>query len=293
MIPPPPAAAPPPPPPPPGIRLRPLEIGDLFDETFRVYRRNFTLFAGISVALVIPSLMAQYFLGSFTQFGQSISILSTAFQGGRTVPVMPPEINFGGLLFAAVLGLVLYPFNLGALVFATTELGQSRTPTWRSAINAVLRRYWALLGIGIVYLLSALLIIIPPLWVWIAVGWSVALPAMFVERLGVFASFGRSWNLVEGRWWRTFFMILLILLLVYVVETALGAFATAGLLLSLFLPNVVAGLVVYTLQDLVSAVAMPVFDIAIVLIYYDLRVRREGLDLLQQAQRLAGLVPQS
>src|SRR5712692_1923147 len=51
----------------PGIRLRPLEIGDLFDEIFRVYRRNFTLFAGISVALVIPALLVQYFLGSFTQ----------------------------------------------------------------------------------------------------------------------------------------------------------------------------------------------------------------------------------
>jgi hypothetical protein len=278
---------------PPGIRLRPLEIGDLFDEIFRVYRRNFTLFAGISVALVIPSLLVQYFLGSFTQFGQSISILSTALQGGRPVPVLPPEINFGGLLLASGLGLVLYPFSLGALVFATTELAQSRVPTWRSVINAVLRRYWALLGIGIIYVLVVPLLIIPPLWVWIAVGWSVALPAMFVERLGVFGSFGRSWNLVEGRWWRTFLLVLLVFLLVYVVETALGAFATAGLLLTLFLPNVVAGLVVYTLQDLVSAVVMPVFDIAIVLIYYDLRVRREGLDLLQQAQRLAGLPPPS
>lgn len=283
----------PPSPAPPGIRLRPLEIGDLFDEIFRVYRRNFTLFASISVALVIPALVLQYFLGSFAQFGQSIAILSTALQGGRPVPVLPPEINFGGLLFAAALGLVLYPFNIGALIFATSELAQSRVPTWRSVITAVLRRYWALLGVGIIYILVAPLFIIPPLWVWIAVGWSVAVPALFVERLGVFASFGRSWNLVEGRWWRTFLLVLLVFILVYVVETALGAFATAGLLLTLFLPNVVAGLIVYTLQDLVSAVVMPVLDIAFVLIYYDLRVRREGLDLLQQAQRLAGLQPPS
>src|ERR1700736_5967342 len=37
------------------LRLRPLEIGDLLDETFRIYRRHFLLFAGISVILAIPS----------------------------------------------------------------------------------------------------------------------------------------------------------------------------------------------------------------------------------------------
>jgi len=277
----------------PGIRLRPLEIGDLFDEIFRVYRRNFTLFAGISVALVIPALLFQYFLGSFTQISQSITLISTALQGGRPVPILPPQVNFSGLAVASLLTLVLYPFNLGALVLATAELAQSRIPTWGSVISAVLRRYWALLGIGIIYGLLVTLLIIPPLWVWIAVSWSVAVPAMFVEKRGVFASFGRSWNLVEGRWWRTFLLVLLVVLLVYAAQTALGAFATVGLLLSLVLPNVVAGLIVYTLQDLVSALTMPVFHIALVLIYYDLRVRREGLDLLQQAQRVAGQLPPS
>ncbi|HKB34658.1 MAG TPA: hypothetical protein VKF16_12420, partial [Candidatus Dormibacteraeota bacterium] len=37
------------------LRLRPLEIGDLLDETFRMYRRHFFLFAGLSVLLSIPS----------------------------------------------------------------------------------------------------------------------------------------------------------------------------------------------------------------------------------------------
>src|SRR5260370_13287330 len=36
------------------LRLRPLEIGDVLDETFRMYRRHFALFAGISVIFSIP-----------------------------------------------------------------------------------------------------------------------------------------------------------------------------------------------------------------------------------------------
>src|SRR5216683_7940412 len=37
------------------LRLRPLEIGDLLDETFRMYRRHFLLFAGLSVIFAIPT----------------------------------------------------------------------------------------------------------------------------------------------------------------------------------------------------------------------------------------------
>src|SRR5207247_5759553 len=44
------------------LRLRPLEIGDLLDETFRMYRRHFLLFAGVSAILAIPS-AALYGLG--------------------------------------------------------------------------------------------------------------------------------------------------------------------------------------------------------------------------------------
>src|SRR5579859_4990604 len=189
--------APPPPPPPPNslIRLRPLEIGDLFDETFRVYRRNFTLFAGISVSLVIPALLIQYFLGSFAQLGQSVAVFSSLAQGSRIVPPTPPDINWLGLLVSAVLNLALYPFSIGAIAFATCELAEGRQPTWGSVFRGLIRNYWKVLAVGLIYGISVFLICLPPLWVWIAVGWSVAVPAMFVESRGVFNSLGRSWNL--------------------------------------------------------------------------------------------------
>src|SRR6059058_83530 len=62
------------------------------------------------------------------------------------------------------------------------------------------------------------------------------LAAMFVENTGLFTAIGRSWRLVEGKWWRTFFILLLVLVLNYVVSLALGAFLYLGqILLSLLL----------------------------------------------------------
>ena len=46
------------------LRLRPLEIGDVLDETFRLYRRNFLLLAGLSVGFSIP-------LAAFAGYGYS------------------------------------------------------------------------------------------------------------------------------------------------------------------------------------------------------------------------------
>jgi hypothetical protein len=42
---------------------------------------------------------------------------------------------------------------------------------------------------------------------------------------------------------------------------------------------------------IVSSLVDPVIQIALVLIYFDLRVRREGLDLFQLAQRVTAPLP--
>ena len=127
-----------------------------------------------------------------------------------------------------------------------------------------------------------------PLWIWIGVKWIAVLPAMFVENTGLFPAMGRSWRLVEGRWWRTFFILLLVFVLNYVVSLALGAFLYLGqILLSLLLSPYLALAIYEGAVVLVSALVTPVLLIAIVLIYFDLRVRKEALDLFQLAHNVA------
>jgi hypothetical protein len=98
---------------------------------------------------------------------------------------------------------------------------------------------------------------------------------------------GRSRRLVEGRWWRTFLVVFLIFIIIYAVRIALGAFIGLGQVL---LQLVVSPLVVVWISGatsvIVDSLVNPVFQIAIVLIYFDLRVRREALDLFQLAQGL-------
>jgi len=156
----------------------------------------------------------------------------------------------------------------------------------------VLRRYFSLLGYWVLIGLMAILFCLLPLWIWIWVGWAVVMPAMFVENVGLGAAMSRSWRLVERRWWRTFLIIFLMFVVYEVVRIALGAYlALAQGLLQLLFPSIVILWFTAATTVIVDSLVNPVIQIAIVLIYFDLRVRKEALDLFQLAQGVTAPSP--
>jgi hypothetical protein len=118
-----------------------------------------------------------------------------------------------------------------------------------------------------------------------------AAPALLLEQLGVLAALRRSWRLVAGSWWRCFGILLLgaiiagainglVQLPFSLVGNLAGALAgsdgptgevTSGLQLALVITNV--GSV------LASTVTAPFTAALTALLYIDLRIRWEGLDV--------------
>ena len=47
------------------VRLRPLPLGELLDETFKLYRRYFTVIAGLAVLVRLPNLIITLVSGSY------------------------------------------------------------------------------------------------------------------------------------------------------------------------------------------------------------------------------------
>ena len=269
------------------LRLRPLEIGDLLDETFRIYRRHFLLFAGISVVLAIPAagLQGYSFFALFSTFLQAVN--------GTTTP------DFNSLLPALavfaigyLVNFLLAPFTSATVIYAACQSALGRPVTVWGAMGGVLRRYFPILGYLFILDLMAVLFCLFPLWIWIAVGWVAVIPVMFVENAGLVAAMGRSWRLVEGRWWRTALILFLIVLVWYFAGLALEAFiGIANALIGVVVSSYVVQAVAQGAGVIVAALVNPVLQIAIVLIYFDLRVRREAIDLFQLAQQVSASQP--
>ena len=277
------------------VRLRVMPLGELLDETFKLYRRHFTVIAGVALVIILPNLILSLISGSYR--ANPISYLQSVAQNINNpdeltrIQARQQEYTSSPLyLLSFPIAALLVPFSVGAMYRAATSLAAGNLETIGSVLLGTLRRYFAVWGVVILaalVFLGAIAIVTIPVVLWVAIRWSVALPALFAEGIGPVKALGRSWNLVRDNWWRTVGILIIVTIMVSLIQTAL-AFLFGGV------AAVVPGLsddlragVVTTVTTLVDALVGAITPIAITMLYLDLRVRKEGLDLDQLARQAA------
>jgi hypothetical protein len=116
--------------------------------------------------------------------------------------------------------------------------------------------------------------------------WAVAAPALLLENLGVLAALRRSYRLVRGSFWRVFGIGLLTAVIAYIIRQLFSIpFALVGGLFSSFQGDDSFGAILIQLlitdigTVLAGAVLFPFTAGVVALLYLDLRMRREGLDV--------------
>jgi hypothetical protein len=264
-----------------------LQISELLDETFRMYRGNFALFAGISLALAIPGLVLNLLSGNYKTFGLFFSAFSDPSSFSRQAG-LGPDINFAYLFAGYGLILLVLPLTAGANIQAALDVAIGRPTSMAAAFQRVLRRYFGIYGVLILVGLMTLTLItcvLIPLAIWILVSWSMAIPVLLLEGTGPLNSLRRSRALVRGHWWRLFAIFVVTYFLAAVVSSGVGALAGFMAALVPGLSAELRGGVLLVALALAEAMTEPVFPIVVTLLYFDLRVRNEALDLDVLAQR--------
>jgi hypothetical protein len=277
-----------------------MPLPELLDELFRLYRRHFSLIVGVALLVAVPGLVWTLATGTYRLSSASYTNLFTTT--GTSTPAFNSQ-QFSNLLGTFALGglgaLILLPFSVGAVYRAVTDVALGRPATIGGVLRETLARYWPLLGLvglGILLfigwiiaeIIGFVLLVIPGLAVFCAaiylgVRWSLVVAAMMAEDIGPIRGLGRSWNLVRGSWWRTFGILLVVGILQTIISYAL--FILFGLIAAVFSTGDFQAALVQVGSTLLSAVVSPITTIAVVLLYFDLRVRKEGLDLDQLAQQ--------
>jgi len=282
------------------IRFRPMPLPELLDELFRLYRRHFSLIVGVALLVALPGLVWSLVTGVYKLNSTSYANLVTTTGGTATLNSQQLSNLLGTILLGLVGGFFLLPISVGAVYRAVTVVAQGRPATIGSVLQETLARYFPLLGlIGLGILLfigwiiaetiGFILLILPGFAVfcgavYLAVRWSLVVAAMMAEDIGPIRGLGRSWNLVSGSWWRTFGILLIVTILQGIITYAL--YILFGVIAALFsTTGDFQAAVVQVGGTLLSAVVSPITTIAVTLLYFDLRVRKEGLDLDQLAQQ--------
>jgi hypothetical protein len=272
-----------------------MPLGELLDETFKLYRRHFTVIAGVALIIIVPNLILSLISGSYranpATYLQNVAQNFNNPNALATIQAQQQAYTSSPLyLLSFPIAALLLPFSVGALYRAATSLAAGNVETIGSVLSGTLRRYFAVWGVVI---LAALLvvgvigIVTIPVVIWVAIRWSVAIPALFAEGIGPVKALGRSWNLVRDNWWRTLGILIIVSIMVYIIDAALQALFTG---VAAVVPGLTGDLragVVTTITTLVDALVGAISPIAITMLYLDLRVRKEGLDLDQLARQAA------
>jgi hypothetical protein len=258
-----------------------------------MYRGNFALFAGVALALSIPGLVLNLLTGNYKIFGLFLSAFSDPSTFYRQAGI-GPEFNLTYLLAGYALILLVVPFTAGANIQAALDVATGRPTSIPAVFNRVLRRYFGIYGVaamvGLMFLTFFTCVLIP-LTIWILVSWAMAIPVLLLEGAGPLNSLRRSRALVRGNWWRLFAIFLVTYFLAGIISSGVGALVGGVAALAPGLSADVRGGVLLTVLAITSALTEPVFPIVVTLLYFDLRVRNEALDLDVLAERAAAASP--
>ncbi|SCB82547.1 Membrane domain of glycerophosphoryl diester phosphodiesterase [Pseudarthrobacter enclensis] len=301
------------------IPLRPLMFGEILDGSFQAIRRNPQAMLGAAllaqslsaiVAAVVTAMTAVSsgsiedwvdsaspadlaamgfgFFGALTAAGILTMFLSAVLQGAMVVPVARSILNrrtgFRRMwsLSKSRAGALI---GLAALLMAAALLAFLLLAGAAVALAAGTDR-----SSGLLFLIP----LIPAffaVFVWIAIKVMVAPAAVVIEELGPVAALRRSWQLTRSNWWRILGITLVVSILVGVISQVvmIPVSLLTGFLTSVASPNggsgpdagaaVAVGVATAVLGGVVGALGYAFQTCVMALLYMDLRMRKDGLDI--------------
>lgn len=183
--------------------VRPLDFGGIFEVSFKIYRDAW------KQLLLIPAAAGLIFMSVLLVAGLAFIAPVTAYFEGFTSEgwnpgAIPTFVITGLIVFVAIAAAVGGLINAAITqVVANAYLG--RKLAVREALKA---GFFAGVPVVIIQLVTGLIagvgmvfFVLPGLMLWTM--WSAAIPIAVVEKKGPFASMGRSWQLLQGRMWRS------------------------------------------------------------------------------------------
>ncbi len=273
-----------PPPPRPGVvPLAPLDLGGIVAGAFGTWRRHWRLVLSLSAVAALVVAVAGIPLDRLTfptPDGPGAAAAPSAAQVGAALTGGLVATSISLLAWAVVSGLL---GGLLAVLGHRATLG--RPATWSQTWQRVRPHALSLVGLSLVVNVVAgvgLLFCVAP-GVILYTFWSLAIPAMVTERLGVGRAIGRSYRLVLGDAWRIFGVLLVVSLATLLVTLAIG--------MPLTVPGVLAAdpgsaSLLPTLGGFLSGtITMAALPLVSWFLYLDQRIRRERYDvqLFQEA----------
>ena len=284
----------------PSIDLRPLSAGQLFDRALRLYRNNFLTFVGI-IALTQIFIVAANVVLILLAPAPEVPLTGTSLDDNpfwNFVQSFSQASSSSSVFGTYVVGFISWALTViggAALTRAAFDAYFGNPGTIMDGYRKMKGAWWTLLGATFI---SGLVGSLLSLW-WIfipLVGWFTGLgmiifyslvvypfmtPIVIVEDREATQALPRALELGQRRFWWFIGFLLLLGIFSQVIVTAPTLLVVGGVeaIFGSDLSPLMSTIIYQTIQLLFNIIYVPIQLTCILLLYLDVRVRTEGLDL--------------
>jgi hypothetical protein len=233
---------------------RPRDAGALLRDSARIYLTHFWTFLALGALVVVPTelIVSGIGMGEFT----------AGYDSKPTVPetVIPAVVSY----------LVVAPLITAICVYSLRSMAQGGSPGAREAIVKGFEKFnpifFAVLLAALGILVGFAALLLPG--VYLFVRWYFVPQNVVIDRVEGPGALRASGRLVEGFWWHTFGLVLLVNVLAIVVAIILAAPFTSAA------DSTDRALWAMAGEIVASSVVQPYGALFSTLLYFDLRARR-------------------
>ncbi len=292
---------------------RQLSLAELLDATFRIYRKNFKTLALTAGALLVPLELFIAILMSLMVPFQATKTQVNRLMPFWTMPQLTPAPDANNLIavgaVAFVIGIieaVFKAFVVIALIWLAIEYLHKRQHTVTEAWSNGKKNFWryllllileslilaipmVLLGLGMLIpgIGIAIAIILFLVVFYISMRWFLAPVALVDRPVRSFDAIGASWGMTSAAVGRVILYVVLLMVLNFVVTSMPSYLLQMGVIAlapATYYGAAFAG--ISAVSSILNALWMPIYYIAMVMLYFDLRNRQEGYSLAMQVDAL-------
>lgn len=294
------------------VPLRPLTVGEVLDGAFRSVRANPGVMFGltalvVTTAVVVQAVLQWYVQGilaaslarSFAGFGDDLFLAESMAVALAQVLTTTPTL---GVAISVLTGLLIVSVSrsvIGQKVSAREVWDRVRPRVGALIGFSILLNLVFVVATGLIVVLVLLfagmdqiglvvltilvgLVVLTVLAVWLLVRTLLVPAAIVLENQSLWRGAARGWRLTRGSFWRIFGIAVLAIIIVVVVTSAIALPGSiiSGLVFPTANPTDLAPLLVNSVVFVIAETLATVFLAAVIaLLYVDVRMRREGLDV--------------
>ncbi len=252
-------------------RFEAMTTGALLDRAVRLYANNFALLLGITAVAYVPF----YLVMLVFQSSMSFNLNDDA----------PWAAILYFIVFMVLWTSIAFPIAGGAATYAISERYLGNHVAIHAALRRGLANFWSVsmaqITVSIRVVIGLILFIVPGvLWL---LSYSLVVPTILVEGQKATPSLRRSRELMKGQRGKAFVIMVVLILLEAITGAGMSSVSKV-----VFSTESTSGAVLHSaINSLMSIFLAPLGIVATILLYYDMRIRKEGFDLDMLSRAMA------